>query len=97
MIQDTVAIQLPPIVPPKGRLTESEVRVAGFTSNNLLVLASMLAGCSGGGTVQTAGGTMKLSQIDAQAVISLLIERGENLLTQLDIALDSQGSSPCTN
>lgn len=84
--------QLPDIVPAKGRLTEHEVRVAGLTSTSLIVLKGMLANCSAGGTVQTAGGTMKLAKGEVEAVLALLTERAENLLIYLDIQLDREGS-----
>jgi hypothetical protein len=84
--------RLPVIVPAKGRLTEYEARVAGLTSTALITLRNMERNSNSGGSIQTAGGTMKLTANDVQACLSLLTERGENLLHQLDIQLDHEGS-----
>jgi hypothetical protein len=85
------ARQLPMVIPAKGRLTEYEVRVAGLTSSALIVLNAMSVQSASGGKLTTSGGEMALTQNDVQAVLSLLIERGENLLINLDIQLDREG------
>lgn len=81
-------MNVPTVETPKGRLTEAEVRIAGHTSQRLLTLRTMRDNCTGGGTVQNTLGTIQLQYADMQAILSLMIERDENLLIQLDIAID---------
>lgn len=85
-------VQLPAVLHPKGRLTEYEVRMAGLTSTALIAIRTLAANCSSGGTVTTKGGTLNLTTNDIEAVLALLTERGENLLIQLDIQLDREGT-----
>lgn len=80
------------LTPPPGRLTEAEARVAGQTSNRLLSLRGMTAtGVEGGSlTVKTRNGSQSLAMtlVDIEALIALLVERDEAILTHLDIQID---------
>lgn len=85
------AQMIPELDDTRSRLSEQEVRVAGITSNNLITLRSMLVSARNGATFQTRAGTLQLTAPDAEAAISLLIERSEQYLTSLDIKLDREG------
>jgi hypothetical protein len=85
-------LPLPHIVPPPGRLTEREIRIAGHTCQRLITLRTMVERSSAGGTIQTSAGTLQLQNGEMIAVLALLIERDEQLLIGLDIQLDREGS-----
>ena len=82
---------LVPYTPP-ARMTEKEVRIAGATSNRLCGLRGALSqGVEGGSlTFKTKNGSQSqaLTQSEIEALIDLLIERDEALLTGLDIQLE---------
>lgn len=83
-------------VPPK-LLTEREVRVAGVVSNQLCVLRSLVQDApKAKGSVLTVTNafhttdSIPLKGDDLVAVLGLLIERGEQFLTGLNIELEGK-------